>query len=104
MSDEESIVREFLGDQPDSDQLRSWCDALERRLRAMEAERRRGGPGAESLDPKIARLRAQLAALREDAAVTRFVEDSVRATLHMGTAVDRGEDVGWAPPEETEEE
>ena len=82
---EDDAIREFMGDRPSSEQLRDWRIALEERLAALKADRPRAGA---SLDGKIATTERQIDALREEEAVTRFVEDSVRVTLAMGASSD----------------
>ena len=89
---EEETIRQFLGERPDAGQLRDWRETLEARLRRM-VEEQKGAPAgvAASLEGKIAQLRRQVDALREEEAITQFVEDSVRVTLAMG-AVTEGMD------------
>lgn len=87
--DDEAAVRQFLGDRPAADELREWEQTLADRLRAFEADRKKEPAGFPSpLDNKIAQLKRQIQALREEAAVTEFVEDSVRVTLAMGPGAD----------------
>ncbi|MFN3650562.1 MAG: hypothetical protein ACK47B_13375 [Armatimonadota bacterium] len=83
--DEQRAIQEFLGDRPRSDQLSEWRETLEQRLQALEADAKEAGPGAGALQAKLAQLRKQVVALREEEAVTRYVEDSVRVTLAMGS-------------------
>lgn len=85
---EEDAIRDFLGDRPGAEQLREWRSTLERRLEMLQQdlERPGSGPSTESkIAGKIKELKRQIEALREEEAVTRFVEDSVRVTLAMGT-------------------
>ncbi len=93
MNDEQA-VQQFLGDRPGADQLREWRATLEHRLQALERERERAADRA--LDAKIAQLKKQIAALGEEAAITEFVEDSVRVTLRMGTAAEEVASDEWA--------
>jgi uncharacterized protein involved in exopolysaccharide biosynthesis len=87
MIKEEDVIRDFLGERPEAAQLRDWRETLERRLRAMEAELSRAAPEQRpAIESRLQPLRKQIAALREEEAVTEFVEDSVRATLAMGAA------------------
>jgi hypothetical protein len=86
---EEEAVRQFLGERPGAGELAEWRETLETRLRHLEAERERAGGGAAAaLNAKIQQLRRQIEALREEEAITQFVEDSVRVTLAMGTVAD----------------
>jgi len=84
---EEQAIREFLGDRPSAAQLADWRTTLEQRLQALVEERQRIGATA-SLDTRVSQLQRQIAALSEEEAVTRFVEDSVRVTLAMGAGTD----------------
>jgi len=84
MTNEEEAVRDFLGERPGAEELTEWRSTLETRLKSLEAERDKGGTPAPRLVQKIAQLQKQIAALRQEEAITQFVEDSVRATLAMG--------------------
>ena len=54
---EDDTIREFLGERPAAAQLREWRDALERRLDALEGDRKKAaGPVPASLESKIAQL------------------------------------------------
>jgi len=88
--DEADAIRDFLGDRPEAQQLREWRETLERRLTSLQAEQRRGAP-LPGLPKQIEQLKRQISALREEEAITEFVEDSVRVTLAMG-ALDAGMD------------
>jgi len=91
---EEETIRQFLGDRPEAGQLREWRETLEARLGRM-IEEQKGAPAAvaASLEGKIAQLRRQVEALREEEAITQFVEDSVRVTLAMGAATEGMDDI-----------
>lgn len=84
----EEAVREFMGDRPGADELTEWRTTLEDRLKKLEAERDKGDKASSSLTSKIAQLKKQIAALRQEEAITQFVEDSVRATLRMGSVAE----------------
>jgi hypothetical protein len=87
--EDERVLREFLGDRPDSQQLGDWAATLRDRLARLKAEARQAAPeAAAALAPKIRRLQEQVTALDEEAAITQFVEDSVRVTLAMGAVTD----------------
>ncbi len=92
---EDDTIREFLGERPAAAQLREWRDALERRLDALEGDRKKAaGPVPASLESKIAQLKRQITALQEEEAITQFVEDSVRVTLAMGAVSEGMDDEG----------
>jgi phage shock protein A len=84
----EEAVREFLGDRPGADELTEWRATLEDRLKKLEAERDKSDKASNGLNNKIAQLKKQIAALRQEEAITQFVEDSVRVTLAMGTVAE----------------
>jgi polyhydroxyalkanoate synthesis regulator phasin len=85
--DNDEAVRDFLGDRPEAEQLRAWRVTLEQRLRSLEQDLEKSGTAPlPALKTKIEQLKRQVAALREEEAITQFVEDSVRVTLAMGTA------------------
>ena len=89
--DEERILRDFLGDHPDAAQLREWIGTLRDRLaRLTEEARRASGEPPAALEAQIKKLKRQIAALEEEAAITQFVQDSVRVTLAMGAASEGG--------------
>jgi len=92
--EDERVLRSFLGDRPDSEQLSDWAATLRDRLRRLREESRRASPqDAAALQRKVQRLEEQVAALDEEAAITQFVEDSVRVTLAMGAVAEgAGED------------
>jgi hypothetical protein len=89
--DESEAIRDFLGDRPEANQLRDWRETLERRLASLQAEQKKGVPLPPALTRQLEQLKRQITALREEEAITEFVEDSVRVTLHMG-ALDSGLD------------
>jgi hypothetical protein len=81
---QDEAIKDFLGDRPQSGQLKDWRVTLEERLAGLQQELTERGDGAGRLGLKIEQLKRQIAALREEEAVTEFVEDSVRVTLAMG--------------------
>ena len=89
---EDETIRQFLGDRPGADQLREWRETLEQRLARLTEDRKKAPAAAASLDTKLEQLKRQIEALREEEAITRFVEDSVRVTLAMGAAADGMDD------------
>jgi hypothetical protein len=94
--DEERAIREFMGDRPRSEELVNWAAALRARLAKLkEAAKRAEAEGSSAPAPQneLARLQQQIAALEQEAAITQFVEDSVRVTLAMGAVAEgAGED------------
>lgn len=84
----DEAVRDFLGDRPGAEELTEWRKTLEDRLKKLEAERDKGDKASSGLTNKIAQLKKQIAALRQEEAITQFVEDSVRVTLAMGTVAE----------------
>jgi hypothetical protein len=89
MTDEQKAIRAFLGDRPDAAQWRAWRETLEDRLRRLRAEEIPTEPAASvRLAARIAELKRQIAVLEQEELVTEFVEESVKATLAMGSAVD----------------
>lgn len=81
--DEEQVIDEFLGENPRARELRLMRAALEQRQAMFQRERERSASEQErhSLNHKIAELTQQIAALRQEEAITTFVESSVRVTL-----------------------
>ena len=72
IGDTDSIIEEFLDGAPRAETWSKLHEALALRL---EAARREGDT------PQIEQLKQQVAALAQEEAITRFVEDSVRVTL-----------------------
>ena len=93
MVKEEDVIRDFLGERPEAAQLRDWRETLEYRLRSLESELTKATPEQRpAIENRLQPLRKQITALRQEEAVTTFVEDSVRATLHMGTVTGTDEE------------
>ena len=84
LPDEEEVIDEFLGDNPRARELRLMRAALEQRLASMQRDYdRAANEHARSLlQPKLAELRKQIAAIHQEEAITSFVEGSVRVTLN----------------------
>ncbi len=84
LPDEEEVIDEFLGDNPRARELRLMRAALEQRLAAMQRdyERAANEHDRSPLQPKLAELRKQIAAIHQEEAITSFVEGSVRVTLN----------------------
>ena len=82
-SDEE-ILDTFFEGQARADSWQALREALQARLQDVLAERAalpEGDSRRSALGRKIAEMRQQVEALRQEEIVSRFVEDSVRATL-----------------------
>lgn len=77
----DDAVREFLGGAAPASELRLWREALEQRLTRLRAEAARDPQSREALRLKIEHLEKQVHALREEEAITDFVEESVRAAV-----------------------
>ena len=82
--DEDQVIEEFLGENPRARELRLMRGALEHRRESLQRERSRTQDVREraKLDAKLAELEKQIDALRNEEAITDFVEASVRVTLH----------------------
>jgi hypothetical protein len=80
---DEKIVHEFLGSSAPARELSDLCDALRLRIRALREEIQRlpEGPERQDLERRVSDARRQLAVLRQEEAISQFVEESVRATL-----------------------
>jgi hypothetical protein len=93
MDGEEQAIQQFLGDRPNSAQLREWRETLEARLKTLRAHLA-AAPESErkELADRIAQLTKQIAALLQEELVTGYVEDSVRVTLAMGRATEGSEE------------
>lgn len=84
--EEQAAIEKFLGDKPSSEQLRQWRDTLAARAERMRRELKEARPEqAPALRARLAEMDRQIAALEQEQMITEFVEDSVRATLAMGS-------------------
>lgn len=82
--DEEAIIEQVLGESPRANELRLLRQTLESRREVLRRELAQTTDEKER-DRSAARLREiakQIAVLKEEEAVTEFVEKSVRFTLH----------------------
>lgn len=77
----QDAIRDFLGESASADELRQWREALERRLDRLRAEAAQDPATHERLRPKIDQMEKQVRALRDEEAITGFVEDTVRAAV-----------------------
>lgn len=86
MDPADSAIDAFLEGAPRSDTWRELKEVLAARLKSLCAERDSlpfADPRRTTLARKIAELDHQVAALAQEEAVTRFVEESVRATVAL---------------------
>lgn len=83
MPDENTAIESVLGDNPRATELQAMISALETRKRAVlrEADRSRFASERIKLEAKLGEIDIQLKALREELAITTFVENSVRVTI-----------------------
>ena len=90
LPDEDAVIDEVLGANPRARELYQMRAALEHRLAGMRRERERASePRAQAdLDGRIGEIRKQIAVIRQEEAITGFVEGSVRATLHRASPDD----------------
>jgi len=87
--EEEQAIQQFLGDQPRAEEWAEMRRTLLDRLKRLTEERDALPPDQRApLDARLKSLREQVAALEREELITRFVEDSVRVTLAMGSAID----------------
>jgi hypothetical protein len=79
----DEVIESFLEGHPRAQEWQEWRRALAARLSALRADREALPPGANAaeLDAQIAELEEYLAALTEEAAITEFVEASIRAAV-----------------------
>lgn len=80
----DTILESFLEGKPRAETWRQLRETLGERLKRLKEELEAlpdGAPGAASLRKKVEETRQQVAALAEEEAISRFVEDSVRATI-----------------------
>jgi hypothetical protein len=80
----EEVIEEFLGAQPRAELWHDLAGALRERLNDAVAARDAAGPHSpdhEALNGRVEELKEQVRVLAEEAAITQFVEESVRASL-----------------------
>lgn len=87
MPDDE-VVEEFMKGNLRADQFQDLCDALKLRIRNMADLLERTSNPAErtDLEKRIKQARMQLSVLRQEQAISQFVEDSLRVTLKNDAA------------------
>lgn len=81
--DEDAAIESVLGENPRARELHAMIEAVEQRRSAMlrEADKSTSASDRFKLEAKIADLDMQLKVLRDEEAITKFVEDSVRVTI-----------------------
>jgi hypothetical protein len=85
-TEEQAAIEQFLGNEPSSAQLRQWRETLLERSKRLRQELKAADPKQEvALRARLAEMSRQIAALEQEEMITEFVEDSVRATLAMGS-------------------
>jgi hypothetical protein len=77
----EDALRDFLGESASTSELRDWRKALEERLDRLRAEAAQDPVSHEALRLKIEQVEKQVRALREEEAITGFVEETVRSAV-----------------------
>ena len=95
MSNQDEVIEEFLEGQPRAQAWREMRETLEARLK--DAVAARDGidpedPQLPGLERRVRDLRAQVAALGQEEAITQFVEESVRASLNRPRPFDESDD------------
>jgi hypothetical protein len=95
MSDQDQVIEEFLEGKPRADTWRELRETLQARLQDAVAARDTAAPDdprRAALERKVREMKEQVAALAQEEAVTRFVEDSVRASLSRPRPFSGGDD------------
>lgn len=94
LSEEDQAIAEVLGDNPRAQELKTMRGALEQRRNGIRRDREQSQDKAEQtrLQAKIQELDRQIAALKQEESITRFVESSVRVTLHQSAGDEFDED------------
>lgn len=90
LPNEDEVIEEVLGENPRARELRLMRAALEQRWANVRREQQRSVEEREraQLGARLKELETQIAALRQEEAITTFVEDSVRVTLHKPSLED----------------
>jgi|YNPNPStandDraft_1061719.scaffolds.fasta_scaffold00337_44 hypothetical protein len=79
----EAAIEAFLEGHPRAAEWKEWRKALATRLEALREEKKSLPPDADTseIDAQIAEIERYIAVLDEEAAITEFVEDSIRAAV-----------------------
>jgi flagellar biosynthesis regulator FlaF len=86
--DADLAIDSVLGENARSSELQELIDALAQRRRVIlrEAERTTNAQERIRLEARLAEMSIQLEVLRQEAAISSFVENSVRATINKKPA------------------
>ena len=89
-SEEEALIAEALGDNPNASQLRLMRAALEERRNRFREELKRTTSDSDraAIASKLNTLDTQIDALLQEEGITEFVETSVRVTLSKAALAD----------------
>lgn len=88
-SEEQAIVGQFLGENPDAAQLHQWRLTLTARARRLRKELEGASEAqASALRARLAEMDRQIAALEQEEMISAFVEGEVRYTLAMGAIIE----------------
>ena len=89
---EDDVIQDVLGENPRASQLRLMRSALEERRSTYRAQLEHGGSEQEiaRIKSKLKPLDKQIDALRQEEAITEFVETSVKVTLTKSALEDDG--------------
>ena len=87
---EDEVIDEVLGENPRARELRQMRTALEQRRAAFQRDREHATDLQDlaRLSARITEMDKQIEVLRQEEAITTFVEDSVRVTLHKPSPED----------------
>ena len=94
---DDAIVDEFIGSGLRAGRIEELCDALRMRIRAMREDLLKSASDVDraDLEKRIKQARYQVSVLRQEQAISQFVEDSVRATLRQETVNPDPDDEDW---------
>lgn len=94
LPDEDSAIESVLGENPRAKELQLMISALEQRRSAAlrEAEKSISAGERFKLEARLAEMTIQLKVLREEEAITSFVENSVRVTINRPSSPSLDED------------
>ncbi len=92
--DAEAAIDSVLGEYPRASELQQLIAALAQRRKATLREADKSASAGEriKLEARLAEMDMQLKVLREEEAITTFVENSVRATVNKPPAAYRDSD------------